>query len=399
MKTHTRRSRALGFGRIARSLVLVTASALVLAGCSGTGNDTGNSDDTGSTPSTGQDMAAAKARVEAAMQPIDNLELDLESLNAGVADLSGKKVLIVPVSAVLFGPWTNAISAILAETGAESAVCDGKALPTEVATCMENAATVHGADIVITIAVSPSLVQNAYQALEDQGIPVLGAWQNPEDSEINELRRFMDSTPANEASGKLGFDYILANIDEPSLLDIGIKDNPAVSAVSDNMTKWFTDQCPECEISSQRITSAEAAQAASLVSSQLLTTPDLNAISAFNLDGQGTPILDGLRTVDKTADDVMVCGKAGGMAAIQLLQEGKVTCVALISTYYQSWVIVDALLRLLGDQPALEYPQAVRLFDASNSADLEISPEKLGTFEWFGTPTFEDDFTAAWGLS
>lgn len=392
MKSAPLLARTLVTSGQARRLAAVVAGVLVLTAC-------GASSGSGDGASSADDVAAAQARIDEAMKPIENVALDLEPLGDGAADLSDTTVLIVPASATLFGVWVGILEDVLESLGADVSVCDGKALPTEIAACMENAPTVYEADAVLTIAVSPSLVANAYQTLADEEVPVLSAWQNPGDVESSDLLRFTDSTPANEASGKLGIDYILANVDSPNLLDIGLKDNPQVVEVSDNVATWFTDHCAGCTITSERITAAEAVQAASLTSSQFLTDPNLNAISAFNLDGQGSAIVDGLRTANKSVDDVAVCGKAGGMAALQLLKEGKVTCVVQISTNYLSWVAVDALLRLLDGKEEAEYPQVMRVFDATNVDDLEITPAKAGTFDWFGTATYETSFKESWGVS
>jgi len=378
---------------LVQGAALAVTAALALAACGSSGSDAGTSSSAGSSTTA----SAAQTRVTEALKPIESIPLSLQPLSSGAADLTGKTIVVVPLAAEIFSAWLPSFEEALKPTGATIEICDGKGIPSQMSSCIEQAPAL-GADAVVTIAVSPTIAGNAYKELQAKGIPTFVGFQNAEGTAETETLRFGDSVPALEAGLRLSSDYILSKVKDPNILVLGTSDSPPAQKVSATTTAELKKDCNGCSIVSKLLSSAQANQATALTSSQLLIDPRINAVSIFNADQWASGVLEGMRGAGKTSG-VVVGGPASGLASMQLLQKKQLTYVAMLSPSYQSWVLADGILRLLDGKPAATYPPVTRLFDASNVAGVEASPATAGTFDWFGTPVYQDEFRTSWGLS
>ena len=65
-----------------------------------------------------------------------------------------------------------------------------------------------------------------------------------------------------------------------------------------------------------------------------------------------------------------------------------------------AWNAVDGLLRLLGgEEVPSDYPIANRLFTQDTAKTLQLDADGAASFDWFGSPTFQDDYAALWGVN
>lgn len=375
-----------------RALAVVVLSALALTGCA--------SDDTGSAASEegafAEARAAAQERIEGATDPVVVDDLVLESIPAGGADLSGETVLVIPLATSVFSALNDSIAQALAPTGADVQVCDGKASPTDILSCMEQATSIRAA-AVITLAVSPETVGAGYQQLYDAGIPVYAAWQEQGEAEENELLRFYSLVPTNERSLRLSSDYTIASSETaPTIHMVGVTDSDTIEQLNEDWHEYTVSQCADCTIVYETSTTAQAAQVKDAVASQLITDPDTDAILSFNLDTFGAPIVEG---VANSSVSPRIGGQGAVSTGLLLLQEGRVDHVAGISYFFAGYAIVDGLLRLMNGLDATEYTVPIRLFTAENVADLDLSPEKAASYEWHGgDDSFIETFTQSWGV-
>lgn len=376
--------------RSARLGALGVVLALTLAGTAACA-----SEDATATPDvTESDAAASEAaeRVAAASAPLE-LELGLPEVPDGAAALAGKKVLVVPVASFVASAALKGVEEALAAVGAEATICDGKANPTEMSTCLESAVTLD-VDAVITIAVSPAVAPNGYQAVADAGIPVFGGWQQLP-TEATELLRFHDAAPALAHSMELSSDYFVASDADRSVFILGNSDDATLEALSDDWVDYTRSLCPECTLETESVATAQADQTKNIVSSQLLRDPDTGAILGFNIDTVGPEILNGLTAGTSVP---LIGGNGSGGISVGLVDEGRIDFVVLTSLYYAGWVSVDGLIRLVAGAPEVEYPFAVRIIDESNVKDIDVSAAEEASFEWFGDAGFTEQFTASWGV-
>jgi ribose transport system substrate-binding protein len=400
--TRTIQSRSSG-ARPARrrwALTAMTASitaTLVLAGCGGTSSSTSSSGSGSS--SSGGGFAAAKAaaekRVAGYTDPVKSVDLHLRPLPAGGADLKGKTVLVIPLATSIFSAMLSPIQEALGYTGAKVQVCDGQLNPSDIANCFKVAHTI-GAAAVITIAVSPDQFGNAYADLQKSGIPVYAGWQDPLQLGDSTLRRFLSSVPLTTKTLDLLSDYVIATSDKaPSILVIGNTDSGPIAKLSEAWYEHLKATCTGCTITYKTSTSAQAAQLKDLVASQLISAPDTNVVLAYNLDTFGPAIVDGLAN---STTKVRLGGQAGGTVALQLLKEHRADGVVGASFYFAGYAIADGLLRLLNhmDAPNVDFP--ARIFTQNNIDSIDLYPEKIATFDWYGTPTFVNQYKASWGV-
>jgi len=380
--------------RLASVACLGILGASILSAC-GSSDDKKAESGSGSTDFAAA-QTAAKAAAEKAKAPITDRSLDLQPVDN--VDLKGKTILVVPLAGFLFTDAVEAFKQALEPTGAKVSVCDGKANPTEVSTCLGQAQNLD-ASAVVTFAVSPKIAGNSYKDLADAKIPVYAAWQSKEDTPPSDLLRFADSLPSVRANAEVAVDQLIATAKKPiHILNLGIADNPSIKTISAYISDKIAGDCPTCEVDTELLVSSKPAGAKTAVSGALLKDPDLGAVITINVDTFGAEIIDGVASSNADSDNLTVGGQAGGLNGMKLLADGRVNYVALFSANYTGWVAADGVVRMIAGAEQVDYPVMNRLFDASNVKDLELTPTAAASFDWFGEPTYQDQIRASWGV-
>ncbi|HYP72756.1 MAG TPA: hypothetical protein VEP72_01605, partial [Microbacterium sp.] len=164
-----------------RGLALVGAAALAmvaLAGCEAS-PETDTTDTATSAPT--EEATGLAAEVAAAMAAPGNA-VPTEAVENGDA-LEGKIVYYVPITlqSAQFNVTAAALTDALDELGASIQICDGKGTPTDVGSCINQGVTA-GAAAIVTDAVSYKLGENALDAAQAAGVPVIISNQLEDDA-------------------------------------------------------------------------------------------------------------------------------------------------------------------------------------------------------------------------
>ncbi|MEV6967417.1 substrate-binding domain-containing protein [Hamadaea sp. NPDC051192] len=97
-----------------------------------------------------------------------------------VSSLAGKTVYYIPVTAQSpqFAVTQKALTAALTAVGVKIQVCDGKATPTDISACVNQAVNAR-AGAIITDAIPYGLAANAFDAAQTAGVPLVNTNQLP----------------------------------------------------------------------------------------------------------------------------------------------------------------------------------------------------------------------------
>ena len=101
------------------------------------------------------------------------------------------------------------------------------------------------------------------------------------------------------------------------------------------------------------------------------------------------------------AGDVTISSHDGTLAVMQMLKSGKFVGSEIgFNADALAWYGADQALRLMVCRPAnpmVEFPY-VRMFNAANVGDLDLTPEAEKSGAWYGSTDYQDGFHGLWGL-
>ncbi len=101
------------------------------------------------------------------------------------------------------------------------------------------------------------------------------------------------------------------------------------------------------------------------------------------------------------AAKVKISSHNGTLAVMQMLKSAKFVGSEIgFNADALAWYGADQALRLLSGQPAnqmVEFPY-VRMFNADNVGDLELTPGAEKSGAWYGSNDYQDGFLELWGL-
>lgn len=378
-----------------RAVSLVGAAALVtvaLAGCEGSPADDG----TGTAPSASSSdtLTGIAADVAAALQAPGNT-VPAEKVTDGAA-LEGKVVYYVPITlqSAQFNVTGTALTAALEELGATIQICDGKGTPTDVSSCVNQGVSA-GAAAIISDAVPYGLAENAFDAAQDAGIPVVISNQIEADGHP------ASATLGYMATGGFSQQEITAKwITEDSdgaahLLANVTADGPSPKAFFAAGQDVYDQECPDCTIVSNEVSSANFALVAPSTQSALLANPDTDYVQTqFAQFLQ--PTLGGIQGAGVAGKVEVVAGSVQ-LADLKAVADGSVTAATGQASAFTGWLLADMALRLAAGEELPEYTIPVRLFTADNIGDIELTDTAEASGEWYGETSFPDEFAAIWG--
>ncbi|MEW9552084.1 sugar ABC transporter substrate-binding protein [Nonomuraea sp. NPDC050783] len=373
------------------AFVLMSLLTLPLASCS-------SGDDTAKASATDNVAVAAKERVASFLKPVENIKLDMPALSKA-PDLQGKKVLVVPVASSIFSTYVDGVTDALKRVGAVPQVCDGQLSPSTATTCFNQAKSI-GAAGVISIGNNYQLMPNAFDDLAAAKIPVMAATTSPDGKEPTDYLAFQPVVDSQTAAMTAAQDYILSKAgSHANILMLGISDVPVQLKLAQAGKKYLQEKCPGCTIDLKNVASTQTDQVASLVSSAVLKNPGLNWIYPVNVEVSGPQVNTGLQSAGKISA-VSQGGTGSGLGGAQLVEKKQAMFTAQTSVNVLAWNAVDGLLRLLDHQPVPDkYPYAVRVVDASNIGSLTLDAKSATGFDWFGEPTYQDEYLKLWHVA
>ena len=377
-------------------LACAVGTTFALAACGSSGSTSGG----GSGTSGGPAVATAKADLAKYSGEVTSYDA-ITKIDGDVSALKGKTVWYVPIgSAVpILSAFGDGVEQAATKAGMNYKTCDGKFLPTTIASCLDQAAS-QGADAVITGYIDYQLVPTAFDNLVSKNIPVLIAGESPSGGKQNTPQlAFYDTTKSISVLQKLAADKIILDSNGAAkVLFIGVTDSPSTKAAGDYAKKYFADNCPKCEVNSIEYNTASLNKVPSQVSSALISHPDTTYVFP-SLDAGAPGALTGIQTAGFT-NKVKLVSTNGALDSVQRVKAGGVQIADIgFSPIYAGWQFTDSLLRMMTGGTPLETVGVIRAFTKDNVGDLDLTPTAYATNDWYGSKDYEQTFLTAWGLS
>jgi ribose transport system substrate-binding protein len=374
---------------------------LALAGCSSVQAQQQASDSSASAPtSASADLAAAAAQqaVSAATQEVPAFTAPGPALK-NAASLNGKTVYFVPATyqVPVFQALKASLDGALAPAGIKLEVCDGKANPSSMASCMQQAIDAKAAAI-ITGSIPQDLVPVAFESAARAGIPVVDTMTAP--AGPGDPSKIAYLTPNYIALQSLSASSVIADSNAAAhVLYIEITDTPAtVIWAEQGALATYKKSCPKCEVTVIQANTGQLDKLPSLVTSELTKNPTINYVQT-EVDFTVQPVVEGLQSANATS--VRIAGMDGTLATLQMLKGGQFVHSEIgFNADALAWYAADDALRMMTGQPAninVNFPYQ-RLFTAANVGGLTLTPEAEKSGEWYGPTDYRDGFLKLWAL-
>jgi ribose transport system substrate-binding protein len=372
---------------------------VVVTACGG--GSSGSTSASGGSASGGDDVAAAKAELAKYTDAVTSYQ-EIPALSAP-ASLQGKNVWYVPIgSAVpILSAFGTGIQQALDKVGATTHTCDGKFVPTSIASCLDQAVS-QKADAVITGYIDYQLVSSSFDKLVAAGIPVLIAGEAPSGGKTSGTDlAFYDTTPTIQIAQQLQMDAVISDSGgKANVLYVGVTDSPQLKDSADFAVKYLKDHCSGCSITRIDYNTASLNKVASQVSSALISNPDVNYV-VDEVDAAGQNTVAGIQSAGFT-NKVKLASSNGDLAGLQRIQSGQAPVQIVdagVSPIYLGWLFADGIVRMLGGEKPQELKGVVRAFTKDNVGSLDLTPESYATIDWYGNDSYQKTFLTAWGVS
>jgi ribose transport system substrate-binding protein len=383
----TKSLRALG-------VAVAAASMLVLAGCAGDGGGP-------AAPATPAAELSAEAQaalkiVEAASASVDEFTAPGDAIDGSA--LAGKTVYYIPATQQV--PVLNIIGEHLTDAlsnlDATVQVCDGKANPADIASCVAQAIDAD-AGAVVTAGITPEFAPAAFADLATAGIPwVQGLTAPAGDADPTKVAYVTENQVLLQTWST---NWVIADSDaKANVLVIKLTDTPATTIWADaGILGTYKDSCSECVVEVIEINSGQLDRLQSLISSSLVANPDITYIQA-QFDQFLPAVKQGIQSAAR--DDITVASVDGLLATMQDMESGgNIKSAVAYNKAALGWYLADAAARLAAGQQAvqmLDFPFR-RAFNETNVGDLTLTPDAEASGEWFGDADYEAGFLELWG--
>lgn len=406
------------FGAKATLTAGIAAVLLTATACSSSGDSTGKSSTpaggapgtsssaTGSTATTSSATSGGSASLEAMQADLAKFTDEVSSTPdlkpvTGLSKLKGKTVWYIPIGSAV--PILNAfgigMQGALDKLGMKLHTCDGKFLPTTMASCINQAAT-QGADGVVTGYIDYQLVPTAFDNLVSHKIPVLVAGEAPSGGKTDSpALAFDDTTPTINLQQKLMAESVIVDSKgKAKVLYLGVTDSPQLKAGAAYSKAFFKDNCPDCTFTEVDYNTASLNKLPSQVSSALISHPDTTYVAA-EVDAAGQGAVSGIQTAGFT-NKVKFAATGGALDALQRIKAGGVSFVdAGTSAIYFGWQFTDGIVRMMVGGLPVNGLGVVRVFTKDNVGSLSLTPADYASHAWYGSNDFQQSFLTAWGVS
>lgn len=381
-----------------RGAALIAIAAVIgLAACSSSSGGSQVSAAPTASGTAGAGLAYAKAQV--AKYSSASVPPPVTPL-AHVPDLKGKTVWYIPLVAVVpvISVTGNAMADALGKLGATVHTCDGAALPTTIAGCMNEAISQHAA-AVVTGFFDYTLVPAGFQELAKAHIPVLVGGAAPSGGQTsNTSLAFFDTTQASDFRSALAADTVIADSDgKGDVLVTRLTDSSTTKAAAQATLNELSARCPDCTVHTVDITSADLSKYPAAVSSALASDPNTGYLVP-PVDAYDSQAMAGIRSAG-FAGKVKIVTLGAALSGLQEVSAGTALADISNSVVFQGWAFANALLQMLSGQvPAPMGDATMRIFTRANATGLKLTPTEYGTNDWFGNGSLEQGFLTAWGV-
>lgn len=369
---------------------LLVASA-ALTGC-GSGDGTGSPDRTASVSG----LTTAEKKVAALQAAVTDYPVPTTPVR-GVAEFKGRKVYYIPFLQQIpaFADAARSMREALAKAGLSQQVCDGKAQPSAIAACVQQAMAANAAGIVLD-AIPYGMAQNALDAAKAKGIPIVVADQEPPSGFTNS-NQVAYVPGADTQPSAIAWWAIADSKGKADLIIAKSADNPSATKYVTDSLPIYKKYCPGCTIEVKVITASTPALLASKASSNLLANP--KATYYFTqFEDSLQPTIQGIQQSGR-ASGISLCVTAGSVNGLGLLKgNSAVKAVVAVDGAYAGYALTDEILRMMTKSGPVEEPFPTRLFTKQNIGSIKVTAAAQASGEWFGDASFREDFAKLWGV-
>jgi ribose transport system substrate-binding protein len=315
--------------------------------------------------------------------------------------LSGKTVYYVPLAlkADYFQLVNKILVSTLAEVGVTVQACDGQANPSGISSCLDQAVT-RKADAIITDYIPYQLAPTSFAAVQAAGIPVYISGESaPEGVASTPTLRFDNPDSYQFATMEGIMNAVIADSDgRGNVLFLTTEDDPAVARAGKHAQEYVATACPDCVLTTKRVSIATIQNVPSLVSSTLVQNPAITYVVP-QYDSYLPPAISGIQSAGKTRDVKLASANASLANLPPVKANPQVMAAVGHDTAYSAWSMADAALRMMaGQAPPDTYPVPVRAFTKSNVGDLDLTPDGEASGGWHGDArSYQDSFRRLWG--
>ncbi|UDY23450.1 sugar ABC transporter substrate-binding protein [Nocardioides sp. Kera G14] len=371
-------------------------SGVALSACGSSSDDAGSDSSTTAAASSSTDTSTGSDALADLTKPLDAYPVPTDAVDAKA--LSGKTIYYIPISqqAPQFSITAKGLTAAAAKVGAKVQVCDGKGTPTDIGACVGQATSAKAAAIIVD-AIPYGLAANGLDAAQKAGIPVIVGNNIPDEAHPASKTLAYVGPEAGGDMEKALARFVIADSDgKANLLINADTDGPSPLAWVKEGQQIFDDECPDCKVATNNVSSANFNLVVPSTSSALLKDPNITYVQSQYeqfLQPTQTAIQQASRTGIKVLDG------AAGIASVKAVEAGTLVATAGQASTYQGWVYLDAVARLTAGSAVPDYTIPVRLFTKDTLGDTKVTEAAQDSGEWFGPTTFTDDFAKLWGVA
>lgn len=377
------------------SCTAALAVSAMLAGCGGSSAGSSSSGASG-TGSSASGLATAEKKV-ASLQAITKSYPVPTASVPGVVKLKGRKVYYIPIvqQVPAFVATAQSTGQALAKAGLSQQVCDGKAQPSAMASCVQQAITANAAGIILD-AIPYGMAQNALDAAKAKGIPIVIADQNPPPGVKNSNQ--VSYVPGAGGQPSAIAWWIIANSKGKANLIIAQNaDSPTAKKMVADSLPIYKKYCPDCKVTVKEITASTPALLASKASSNVLSNPGANYYYT-EFEDSLQPTIQGIQQSGRSSG-ISLSTAAGSVNGLGLLKgDSVVKAVVVADQVYMGYGVTDELLRMMTKSGPVGEVQPMRLFTKENVGSIKVTAAAQASGEWFGDGSFKEDFAKLWGL-
>jgi ribose transport system substrate-binding protein len=304
----------------------------------------------------------------------------------------------VPLGAAVpsLAAYGDTMASGLKHLGIKTHVCDGKFLPTTIASCL-NQALQQGADAVVTGYVDYKMVPTAIDKVVANKIPLLVAGQaNNAGSKAGKLLGFQNTDSLYEKQERLAIDQaIVEKGGKADIVYIGSSDGPSQKRWNEAAADEAKTKCPDCKFVGLEYNTPQLPKVPSQISSALIKNPDTNYVVSGE-DGTLPPVTQGIQSAGFT-NKVKISSVDGLLSALQKVKAGAIVSDVGASPAYVGWGFADGIIRMMAGEQPVEYLGGIRVFNKDNVGGLQLTPAQFATNAWYGPASYEQSFLDAWG--
>lgn len=380
-------------------LAASAVGAMVLSGCSTVSDQSSSASSSGAaSEASSPEAQAAQEQVAAASKAVDTFTAPGPDV-PGVDQLKGKTVYFVPANGQipLFQAIKGSLEASLGKAGITVEVCDGKANPANMASCIQQGVDAK-AGAIITGSVDPALAPNAFKAAAAAGIPLVNMMTTPTGEGDPKLVAYL--TPDFIKQQATAANWVIADSNaKANVLVVQITDTPVTTMWAEQgIVNTYTSGCPACKVSVVKANTGQLDKLGSLITSEVSKNPDLQYVQT-EFDFAIAPTVGGLQAANATK--VKISSQDGTLAALQSLQKGQFVASDVgFNADALAWYGADQAIRMMAGQASnqnVAFPYA-RAFNSTNIGELKLTPEAEKSGEWYGSTDYQAGFLKLWGL-